>query len=370
MRRSLYVKDDDYRLSFLYGNFTTLTRFTELDLERVVTERLSPLYVSIHTTDPEVRARMLRNRRGATSLRWLARLLDEGIEVHGQVVVCPGVNDGAVLEGTMAGILERYPTLASVGVVPLGVSRFSREATMRAHRPTRSPRSSIPSPRGRSAVLRRSVASSCSRRTSTTCSAGGPFPRPRLMRVSPSTKTASGWRAPLPRRSRRGAGRPSGRAGGFFRSVDGAPALGYRAPRAAGPGGGASGGVGSGAHERPVTILTGAYGLQVLRPLLDATGHCDVETVAVANTFFGGNIGVTGLLTSVDLADALARVPAERRVLIPEVCLSNGRFLDGAVPGDLPRAVEFVPEDGASLRRALVGVRVARDPVETAGTAR
>ena len=98
MRRSLSLKDDDYRLSFLYGNFTTLTRFTEADLERVVTERLSPLYVSIHATDPEVRTNLLRNRRGATSLRWLEALLDHGIEVHGQVVVCPGLNDGAVLE--------------------------------------------------------------------------------------------------------------------------------------------------------------------------------------------------------------------------------------------------------------------------------
>ena len=71
MRRSLYLKDDDYRLSFLYGNFTTLTRFTELDLARVVEEKLGPLYVSIHATDPEVRAGMLRNPRGATSLRWL-----------------------------------------------------------------------------------------------------------------------------------------------------------------------------------------------------------------------------------------------------------------------------------------------------------
>src|SRR3954449_12896952 len=71
MRKSLYLKDDDYRLSFLYGNFTTLTRFTEADLERVVTEGLGPLYVSIHATDPEVRSALLRNRRGATSLRWL-----------------------------------------------------------------------------------------------------------------------------------------------------------------------------------------------------------------------------------------------------------------------------------------------------------
>src|SRR5829696_2348630 len=133
MRRSLYLKDDDYRLSFLYGNFTTLTRFTEADLERVVTEGLGPLYVSIHATDPDVRAEMLRNRRGATSLRWLRALLDHGVEVHGQVVVCPGVNDGAVLDDTLAGVLDRYPELASVCVVPLGVSRYSTEARMRPH---------------------------------------------------------------------------------------------------------------------------------------------------------------------------------------------------------------------------------------------
>src|ERR1039458_9095679 len=133
MRKSLYVKDDDYRLSFLYGNFTTLTRFTELDLERVVTERLGPLYVSIHATDPAVRAAMLRNPRGATSLRWLRVLLDAGIEVHGQVVVCPGVNDGHVLEDTMLGILDEDAELATVGVVPLGLSRFSKEPEMRPH---------------------------------------------------------------------------------------------------------------------------------------------------------------------------------------------------------------------------------------------
>ncbi|MGH8997297.1 MAG: DUF512 domain-containing protein, partial [Acidimicrobiales bacterium] len=133
MRKSLYLKDDDYRLSFLYGNFTTLTRFTELDAERVITERLGPLFVSIHATDPEVRASMLRNPRGATSLRWLSVLLDAGIEVHGQVVVCPGVNDGPVLEDTMVGILDRYPALATVGVVPLGLSRFSNEPDMRPH---------------------------------------------------------------------------------------------------------------------------------------------------------------------------------------------------------------------------------------------
>src|SRR3954452_23756141 len=135
LRSSLYVKDDDYRLSFLYGNFTTLTRFTELDLERVVTEGLGPLYVSIHATDPDVRAGMLRNRRGATSLRWLRAMLDHGVEVHGQVVVCPGVNDGPVLEDTLAGVLDSYPELASLCLVPLGVSRYNREPDMRPHTP-------------------------------------------------------------------------------------------------------------------------------------------------------------------------------------------------------------------------------------------
>ena len=133
LRRSLYVKDDDYRLSFLYGNFTTLTRFTEADLERVVTEGLSPLYVSIHATDPDKRTEMLRNRRGATSLRWLRALLDHGTTVHGQVVVCPGLNDGPWLEDTLAGVADQFPELASLCVVPLGVSRYTDEPRMRAH---------------------------------------------------------------------------------------------------------------------------------------------------------------------------------------------------------------------------------------------
>src|SRR3954463_16576254 len=127
MRQSLYLKDDDYRLSFLYGNFTTLTRFTEADLERVITERLGPLYVSIHATDPDVRTRLLRNRRGATSLRWLELLLDAGIEVHGQVVVCPGINDGDVLDDTLLGVLDRFPKLAAVGVLALGANAVDPE---------------------------------------------------------------------------------------------------------------------------------------------------------------------------------------------------------------------------------------------------
>ena len=99
----------------------------------MITEKLSPLYVSIHATDPEVRTRLLRNRRGATSLRWLSALLDGGVEVHGQVVVCPGINDGDALDDTLLGVLDRFPRLATVGVVPLGVSDYTNEPEMRPH---------------------------------------------------------------------------------------------------------------------------------------------------------------------------------------------------------------------------------------------
>ena len=139
MRRSLYLKDDDYRLSFLYGNFTTLTRFTELDLERVITERLSPINVSIHATDPDIRAAILKNRRGAVSLRWLRALLDHGIEVHGQIVVCPGVNDADVLDDTLAGVLERFlNSRASLSYRSAFPSSRPRSACVNTRSPRRS----------------------------------------------------------------------------------------------------------------------------------------------------------------------------------------------------------------------------------------
>ena len=114
-----------------------------------------------------------------------------------------------------------------------------------------------------------------------------------------------------------------------------------------------------------MTILTGAYGSRILRPVLDAAGFGDVETVAVENTFFGGNIAVAGLLTFADLARSAARVPAGRRVLAPEVCLSNGRFLDGGRPEDLPRRSSSSPRTGArssgrSRADRVAGPRAAR----------
>jgi putative radical SAM enzyme (TIGR03279 family) len=349
MRRSLYLKDDDYRLSFLYGNFTTLTRFTELDAERILTERLGPLFVSIHSTDPELRASMLRNPKGATSLRWLQVLLDGGIEVHGQVVVCPGINDSAALEDTLAGILDTYPKLATVGVVPLGISQFSNEAEMRAH--TASEAAFVVDT---VTEWQRLYAKVLGRRLVYAADeyyllAGRDFPTARQYDEFPQHENGIGMaRAFLdafgaPEETKG----PGGVRHGFFASVDSAPAEGYRAPRLPV--------VAAGTDLRPVTVLTGTYGERILGPLVAGHPRDDVAVMGIANDFFGGNIGVAGLLTGEDLARALAEAPAGTRYLLPDACLNEGRFLDGLTLADLPRPVEVVPTDGRSLRTALDG---------------
>jgi NifB/MoaA-like Fe-S oxidoreductase len=347
MRKSLYVRDDDYRLSFLYGNFTTLTRFTELDLERVIAEGLSPLWVSIHATDPQVRARMLRNPRGATSLRWLRALLDNGIEIHGQVVVCPGVNDGDILDDTLAGVLDRFPELASVACVPLGVSRFNTEADMRPHSKGEAERV-IDLVEGWQGTFLESLG----RRLVYAADeyyllAGRPFPDLGTYGAVAQHENGIGMAAAFAARFRGRLDAPEGGPGGFFQSVDGAPAAGYRAHRTTGL-------TISPRRDAPATIITGVYGARVLAPLVAEVAP-GADILPVENKFFGGNTGVAGLITGTDLCDALRDAPPRRRYLLPDVCLSNGRFLDGLQPADLPLPVEIVASDGAALRGALVG---------------
>jgi hypothetical protein len=146
-------------------------------------------------------------------------------------------------------------------------------------------------------------------------------------------------------------GRSAGTTGpraGFFAWVDGAPAEGYRAPRTS------PGTVTLRARRgAPVAVLTGEYGARVVGPLVNGLGRDDVRVLPVANEFFGGTTAVTGLLVGADLARVLADEPQGHRYLLPDVCLSGGRFLDGTAPEDLPRPVEVVPTDGAALRRAL-----------------
>lgn len=353
MRRTLYLKDDDYRLSFLYGNFTTLTRFTEADLERVVTERLSPLYVSIHATDPDVRTHMLRNKRGAMSLRWLEAILEADIEVHGQIVCCPDVNNGAVLEQTLAGVLDRYPRLASIAVVPLGVSRFSPVDAMRPH--------TVDEAREVVDIVERWQQTFDNILGHRMVFAGDeyylraelPFPDPSDYDGFDLHEDGIGMAATFAREFRGEVDEATGTASGFFAWVEGAPAEGYRSPRAD------SMATSVTLSSRPkrdlaVAVLTGTLGAQVIEPLIAAEQtRADVRVIAVENEFFGGNVGVTGLMVGEDLIRVLATEPEGDRYLLPDVCLSNGRFLDGLTVDDLPRPVEVIATNGISLRKAI-----------------
>ena len=300
MRRSLYLKDDDYRLSFLYGNFTTLTRFTELDAERILTERLGPLFVSIHATDPDAAGAHAAQPQGRDEPALAAVLLDGGIEVHGQVVVCPGVNDGAALEDTLAGILDRFPGLASVGAVPLGVSRYSNEPDMRPHTRRRGGRGRRDD-RGVAGGVPAGARAAHGLRGRRVLPAGrAGLPRRRAAtRASPSTRTGSAWRARSPRPSHGRPPRgPGGVRHGFFASVDAAPAEGYRAPRLPSRAGGRGRPAGDGADRAPTAPACS-------RRWWRRTGATDVAVRPVANDFFGGNIGVAGLLTGEDVGRAL-----------------------------------------------------------------
>src|SRR5256714_638870 len=127
-RPSLFVRDEDVRLSFLYGNYTTLTSITEDEMRRVIEQRLTPQYVSVHATDLDVRAYLLGvDKKRADISEKMQRLLAAGIEVHAQVVLCPGINDGDILRRTIYDLAADHPQIKSVAIVPLGLTRYLKD---------------------------------------------------------------------------------------------------------------------------------------------------------------------------------------------------------------------------------------------------
>src|SRR5688572_15379508 len=132
LRRNLYIRDDDYRLSFTYGNFATLSNVKERDIERILEYRLSPLYVSVHATPWEARKKLLNNPRVPNIVEQLTRLTDGGIQFHGQMVVVPGLNDGDVLEQSLADLWSFGDACLSVAIVPVGLTQFSHLYTGRS----------------------------------------------------------------------------------------------------------------------------------------------------------------------------------------------------------------------------------------------
>ena len=124
MRETLYFKDDDSRLSFLQGNYVTLTNMKDADIDRIIRFNLAPINISVHTTNPELRKKMLHNRFAGESLRYIDKLYEKNVPMNGQVVMCPGYNDGEELKRTLNDLLKYAPTMESVSVVPVGITKF------------------------------------------------------------------------------------------------------------------------------------------------------------------------------------------------------------------------------------------------------
>jgi putative radical SAM enzyme (TIGR03279 family) len=334
MRQSLYLKDDDYRLSFLYGNFTTLTRFTELDLARVVEDRLGPLYVSIHATDPDIRADMLRNRRGATSLRWLEALLEGDITVHGQVVLCPDINNGEVLERTLAEILTRFSELSTLGIVPLGLSKYNTEPSLRVHTPQEAAADleivNFWSDRALETVGRRIFQAS----DELYVTAGIDVPRTSVYEGFEQHENGIGMiRAFYDELDRLENGSPSSASivTGEWRSMPAAPAEGYRAERHSSHD--------PSAEPGPLVVLTGRYGKSILEPVrsrLEKLANRRIRLLEVPNNFFGGNTAVAGLMVGEDIIDTINKDNGPvGAYVIPDVSLSGDMFIDDVALRDV-----------------------------------
>ena len=124
MRESLYFKDDDSRLSFLFGNYVTLTNLTDEDIDRIIKMHISPVNVSVHTMNPELRVKMMKNPNAGTSLHYLNRLAEAGIKLNTQLVLCPGINDGKELQYSLDELGKLYPAVQSIAAVPVGLTKY------------------------------------------------------------------------------------------------------------------------------------------------------------------------------------------------------------------------------------------------------
>jgi putative radical SAM enzyme (TIGR03279 family) len=330
MRRSLYVKDDDFRLSFLHGNYITLSDLDEASFERILEQRLSPLYVSVHATDPALRWTLLgRPRHSVEIVPRLERLAKAGIRVHAQVVLCPGLNDGPHLARTVHELAPLHPHVATTAIVPVGLTRH---------------RERLPALRtlsdAEAVALVDTVADWQARFLARLDS--------RFVFLGDEVYLQAG--RPLP---------PAAAYEGFPIAEDGVGLVrrfedGFGRTRARPPAG----------LARRVTVVSGAlYGPRLARMLARLTWPgLDARVVSVPNDFFGGSVAVAGLLTGQDIQRHLAaHGDLGEAVLVPAVALRDrdGVFLDDLTPADLARAlgvaVVAVEPEPRALLRALRG---------------
>ena len=324
LRPALYLRDDDYRLSFLHGNFVTLTNLTNADRARIARYHLSPLYVSVHATEPPVRRRLF-GRQTTDPLAEMRRLGGKGIRFHVQIVVCPGVNDGAHLEQTMRDLAGLHPAVASIGVVPVGLTRHCKRSA--GIRPVTK------------AMARDLVGAVRTWQPRFRTKLGT-----RLVFAADELHLLAGLRLPG-RVHYEGFPQLGNGIGCARRFLDGVRRL--RSPKV----------------RQPVSVclVTGEMAAPLVSQLAARLAGASVETrvCAVRNHLFGRSVTTAGLLAGHDIARAVGRGAAPDLVIVPGTAVREGEgFIDGMTTEELsdrlgsPVVAASTPAQvGAALRR-------------------
>lgn len=309
LRRTLYVKDDDFRYSFLFGNFITLTNLSEAEWRRIIFQRLSPLRVSVHATDPDLRRELLANPLAPPILAQLDDLAAHGIQVHAQIVLMPARNDGPVLERTVTDLAARHPCVQSAAVVPVGLTAYSRVARTRP----------LVSSDATAAI---DLVEEHQRRYRRRLGCG-------LIYASDELYLLAG--RPLPgARSYDGYPQLDNGVGLIQVFRDGWKRAARRLPEAVDP---------------PVTVCwaTGALVAPILRELaahLASVRGLAVDVVPIENSLFGGQVSVAGLIPGRDVAASLSGKRCDRVILPRSMFDADGqRTIDGWTVDDVAGAL-------------------------------
>lgn len=331
MRETLYFKDDDSRLGFLFGNYITLTNLEEKDIDRIIKMHLSPINVSVHTTNPELRVQMMKNPRAADSLEYLGKLAKAGIAIHAQIVLCPGINDGPELERTFDDLERLGPSVESAVCVPVGLTKY-RDSLPKLKPYDRE------SALGVIDIVDRVRAGMTEKRGDPFCYAADEFyikagiPMPGYEYYGDFTQLEDG------------VGLCAMLRHDFEEFLDSFDPIN---------------------SERTVTIPTGkaAYGL--IRDLADEAEEkydgLRINVVPIENVFFGEMITVTGLITGGDIVSQLSGRDLGDEVLVCESMLryENDRFIDDMTTDELENSLgchtKYVPNDGYMLLAAMLG---------------
>lgn len=311
LRKSLYVRDDDYRLSFAYGNFATLSNLKDRDVERILRYRLSPLYVSVHATPWEARKKLLNNPRVPNIVEQLTRLAAGGIQFHCQMVIVPGLNDAEVLEASLTDLWSFGDAVLSVALVPVGLTQFSHIYTGTPMSPEHAGRILEAAERWGERARRERGDTWVYGSDELYLLAGNPLPDSSFYGEFAQIENGVGAVASLRQRVRDGIGRGLPRLDGMR-----------------------------------IGVVTGTSMTPLMPELLDLlSGACGAQFVLIPaqNSLFGPTVTTAGLLVAADLRRVLAGVKDLDAILIPAETLNdNGVFLDD-VPLDVVRSELSAP---------------------------